>query len=69
MSNWFRFSYLLEEEKPIAQAINPHEIKKAFLQFSISILQKNGEYSPNLNKALDRFAEIVSTEYCLLKKH
>ncbi len=69
MSNWFRFSYLLEEEKPNAQKLNPQEIRKAFFHFSISILQKNGEYNPSYNKALDKFAEIVSTEYCLLKAH
>ena len=69
MSNWFRFSYLLDEDRDNANDFNPLKIKKDFSQFSMNILMKNGEWKEYLIKPLEKFAEMLSSEYCLLKKH
>ena len=63
MSIWFRFSYMVEEELKHGANFNPINIKKAFFNFSVNTIKKNGDWNVNYVKPIEKFAEIVSSEY------
>mmetsp|Transcript_35806 Transcript_35806/g.34840 ORF Transcript_35806/g.34840 Transcript_35806/m.34840 type:complete len:234 (+) Transcript_35806:1320-2021(+) len=69
MSNWLIFSVLLKEHRNSSSQLSQTGIRKSFYNYSVGTMKKKGQWKDYYMKSVDKFADILSREFCDLKKN